>query len=261
MSCVVVQLQRGSAVRRVLAQSPKICAWEQERLLALAPTGGLLALGREAGPRVPLLANGHGPTMRRVEIISLEAPETTRHEFTSAGQPGWFEAGRELVYGDWTELDRAAWPADLHPDLRALATRLGWQALPRVRVLDTNSNTTRTVGWGLQPMAAGRGLSVLARVSDTRYVLTDLQSGTSSEHVLGHALETTWWWPAGVAVLGDSLLVYHAACDEESQPGWIVGGVIQRRSCLRILDLATGADRWLAQGCGPDWAGPSWGWR
>jgi hypothetical protein len=169
--------------------------------LALSPTRGRVALlGRLSRfqthrPSFPL-------RIGRVEIWDLARKSGRAVDILALDRRlSWFPDARRLAYVELVPASKAVFPQDAAADKFGDSFR-AWEAVPVVRILDTETEgrTSLHVGW--DPVVSTDGRSVLVRDGDNRWRQVDVESGYS------HSVK--WPGDAGgaIALTGEGLVVY-----------------------------------------------------
>lgn len=180
--------------RKILFTRPGDALWDHVigEYLTLTPDGERVAYVRDAqGTQFPGAYLMEG----LIEILDIRTGKTTQPRIRALDQGiCWFPDDRRLAYVQ--AIPAASTPALAAGEDGFGSTFAGWDRIPVVHVLDTQTGQTRKVHVGWTPRAStdGRQLMVEDMVSDggTQWVsrrrLVDLQSGASKPVTLPGAV-------------------------------------------------------------------------
>ncbi len=191
--------------------------------------------------------------MSPLDIVSLDSPTTTLASIASSSVPSWFPDGARFIFQDWVALDAVREKSGIPAQLLALAS---------VREFDVRARCATLVGWGFKPRLSTDGERWIARVSTNECSLVTVETGAQEMIALNHLVDGDIWWRGSVlALAGHAWLIYEGRPNEGQDPGWFWSPSIapQKRTCIRMKNLETGADDVILPSYGADWSDVSVG--
>jgi hypothetical protein len=166
--------------------------------LALSPTRGRVAfLSGLQGVQMPgaLLSAGS------IEIWDIAKKAGHKADVTAVDDPlSWFPDGKRLAYVELVPPKEMVKPASEPEDFGAGFK--GWEKVPAVHVLDTDTGKRTFLHLGWQPIVSSDGKSVLVQDFDNRLRLVTVADGKSQ------AVKLPGYWGRSLALLEGSRVLY-----------------------------------------------------